>query len=125
MMELACVSLLRSALFSPLLLTITVDLGAKGLRRCHLSPDCPLAVRGGKSEGNLFLVHETNVHTCVSYVVPPTLSLLPPSLPAVPAHRGPSSVSGLSEGGTSVEGSSNLAQHHNHNSGQGIGKPQA
>ena len=38
-MESACVSLLRSVLCCPLLMTITVDLGAKGLRLCHLSPD--------------------------------------------------------------------------------------
>ena len=70
-MESACVSLLRSVLCSPLLLTITVDLGAKGLKALSFVPRLSLATKGGKSEGFLFLVHETNVHTCVSYVVPP------------------------------------------------------
>ena len=49
-MESACVSLLRSVLCCPLLITITVDFGAKGLRLGHLFPDCPLAVKGGRSE---------------------------------------------------------------------------
>ena len=48
-MESACVSLPRSVLCCPLLLTI-VDLGAKGLRLGHLSPDCPLAAKGVRSE---------------------------------------------------------------------------
>ena len=47
-MESACVSLPRSVLCCPLLSTITVDLGAKGLS--HLSPDCPLAIKGVRSE---------------------------------------------------------------------------
>ena len=49
-MESACVSLPRSVLCCPLLMTITVELGAKSLKLGYLSSDRPLAIKGGRSE---------------------------------------------------------------------------